>query len=170
MIEHELLFLGLLMERPKHGYDIKCQIQGELFAFIGLDIKSIYYPLRKLEQSGMIKKHIAKEGNWPEKNVYSITANGKKRFRELISRSFLSIERPYFQINLSLYFLNYIDKKEAKRRLKTRIGLLNRVRKHLTASLERIESKGGPLARIVKHDLDLCNAEILSVTRLTDSL
>jgi DNA-binding PadR family transcriptional regulator len=170
MIEHELLFLGLLMEKPKHGYDIKCQIQDELFTIIGLDIKSIYYPLRKLEQSGLIRKCTGKEGNWPEKNIYSITSKGKNRFRQLISRSFLAIDRPYFQINLSLYFLSYIDKKEAKRRLKTRIMLLNRVKKHLNSSLERIQSEAGPLARIVRHDLDLCNAEILSVTRLADSL
>lgn len=170
MIEHELLFLGLLMEKPKHGYNIKCQIEDELFTFIGLDINSIYYPLKKLEQSGLIMKSTGKEGNWPQKNVYSITSKGKKRFRQLISRSFLSIDRPYFQVNLSLYFLSYMDKKEAKRRLKARIVLLNKVKKHLNSSLERIQTETGPLARIVRHDLDLCNAEILSLARLTESL
>lgn len=166
MIEHELLFLGLLMEKPKHGYDIKRQIQDELFPFIGLEIKSIYYPLKKLEKSGLIKNDVGKEGNWPEKNVYSITAKGKKKFDELITRSFLSIERPYFQINLSLYFLNYVDREEAKRRLKARVVLLKKVRQHIMESLEKVKGRPGHLTSIVQHDLDLFEAEILSVTRL----
>jgi DNA-binding PadR family transcriptional regulator len=170
MIENELLFLGLLMERPKHGYDIKCQIKDELAPFISIDVNSIYYPLKKLEQSGLIKRSVGKEGNWPEKNVYSVTSKGKKRFNELINRSFLSIERPYFQINLSFYFLNYVDPMEVKRRLKSRIVRLNKVRKHLIDLLERPLLSSGPLARIVRHDLDLCEAEIHSVTRLIESL
>ena len=166
MVEQELLFLGLLMDRPKHGYDIKCQIQEELFPFIGLQIKSIYYPLKKMEELGLIKKEAGKEGNWPEKIVYSITAKGKKKFDELIERSFLSIDRPYFQMNLSLYFLSYVDRGEAKRRLKTRVVLLKKVHKHLLESLEKAKVKTGHLASIIQHDLDLCGAEILSVTRL----
>jgi DNA-binding PadR family transcriptional regulator len=166
MIEHELLFLGLLMEKPKHGYDIKRQIKDELAPFIGLEIKSIYYPLKKMEKSGLIKKEIGKEGNWPEKNVYSITAKGRKRFDELITRSFLTIERPYFQLNLSLYFLSYVDREEAKRRLKARVALLKKVRQRIVDSFEQVHGKPGHLTRIVQHDLDLCDAEILSVTRL----
>ena len=50
MIEHELLFLGLLKEGPKHGYEIKKMIEEDLSQFIGLKIKSIYYPLKKMEK------------------------------------------------------------------------------------------------------------------------
>lgn len=168
MVEHELLFLGLLMERPKHGYDIKCQIQDELGPFIGLEIKSIYYPLKKMEEAGLIKKESAKEGNRPEKIVYSITSKGKKRFDELITDSFLSIERPFFQMNLSLYFLSYVNKEEAKRRLKTRGVLLKKISHHLLLSLEKFKS--GHLSSIIQHDLDLCEAEIQSITRLINTI
>lgn len=170
MIEHELLFLGLLMERPKHGYDIKRQIHDELVPFIGLEIKSIYYPLKKMEEEGLIKKESGREGNWPEKTVYSITAKGRKKFDELITKSFLSVERPFFQMDLSLYFLGYVDKEIAKRRLKTRIVLLKKVRKHLIGSKEKLKNSAQHLPHIIQHDLDLCDAEILSVTRLINIL
>ena len=170
MIEHELLFLGLLMERPKHGYDIKRQIHDELVPFIGLEIKSIYYPLKKMEEEGLIKKAAGREGNWPEKFVYSITAKGKKKFEELITESFLSVERPFFQMNLSLYFLGYVDKQTAKRRLKTRIALLKKIQKHLVASREQFKNTTQHLPHIIQHDLDLCDAEIASVTNLINRL
>lgn len=51
MIEQELLLLGLLREGPKHGYEIKLKIKEILFLFAGIDIKSIYYPLKVLEKT-----------------------------------------------------------------------------------------------------------------------
>jgi DNA-binding PadR family transcriptional regulator len=170
MIEHEILFLGLLMERPKHGYDIKRQIEDELVPFIGLDIKSIYYPLKKMEETGLIKKESGREGNWPEKFIYSITPKGRKKFESLIAKSFLSVERPYFQMNLSLYFLQYVDKVIAKRRLKGRLVLLKKIRKHLADSREKLPADTQYLACIIQHDLDLCDAEIQSITRLINTI
>ena len=170
MIEHEILFLGLLMDRPKHGYDIKRQIHDELVPFIGLQIKSIYYPLRKMEEIGLIKKEIGREGNWPEKVIYSITPKGKKKFEQLIAQSFLSVERPYFQMDLSLYFLQYIDKTVAKRRLKGRLVLLKKIRKHLADSRGKLTQRAQYLLCILQHDLDLCDAEIQSITRLIHTI
>lgn len=170
MIEHEILFLGLLMERPMHGYDIKCKIHDELEAVIGLNVKSIYYPLKKLEGAGMIKQGSNRQGKGPEKITYSITPKGRKRFDQLITKSLMSIERPFFHINLSLYFLVYVDKQEAIRRLKTRIVLLNRVCQHLEQSFPSIQSKSPHLTCIIQHDLDLCLAEIDSISRLLKQL
>ena len=170
MIEQEILFLGLLMERPKHGYDIKRQIEDELIPFIGLEIKSIYYPLKKMEESGLIKKESGREGNWPEKFIYSITPKGKKKFEQLIAKSFLSVERPYFQMDLSLYFLQYVDKTDAKRRLKARVVMLKKIRKHLIDSQVKLSAKMQYLACILQHDLDLCDAEIQSITRLISTI
>ena len=170
MIEHELLFLGLLMEGPKHGYEIKRQIEEELFPFVGLKIKSIYYPLRKMEQLGLINKDVGREGKWPEKFVYSITPKGEKIFDHLITESFLSIERPYFNIDLSLYFLPYVDKKIARRRLRARVIFLNRIKRDLEALKKNVKSGASHLHIILGHDLDLVTAEIRSITSLIDTL
>jgi len=121
MIEHKLLFLGLLKDGPKHGYEIKRLIDEELFPFVGLKIKSIYYPLKKMEKLGLIKKDVGREGKWPEKYTYSLTAKGGKIFDHLVTDSFLSIERPYFNIDLALYFLQYVDQKIVKRQLRGRV-------------------------------------------------
>lgn len=168
MIEHELLFLGLLMEGPKHGYEIKRLIEDELLPFIGLNIKSIYYPLKKMEKLGLIHKDIGREGKWPEKFVYSITSKGEKIFHHLVNESFLSIERPYFNVDLALYFLPYVEKKIAQRRLRARVIFLNRIKR----DLEVLKGKTVPkhLMIILEHELDLVSAEIKSISRLIDTL
>lgn len=170
MIEHELLFLGLLMEGPKHGYEIKRQIEEELFPFVGLKIKSIYYPLKKMEQLGLIDKDVGREGRWPEKYVYSITLKGRKIFDHLISESFLSIERPYFNIDLSFYFLDYVDKKIARRRLRGRVIFLKRIKRDLENLNKNSKSPKRHLAIILEHDIDLVEAEIKSISSLIETL
>ena len=170
MIEHELLFLGLLKEGPKHGYEIKRQIEEELFPFVGLKIKSIYYPLKKMEQLGLVNKDVGREGKWPEKFVYSITPKGEKIFEHLITESFLSIERPYFNIDLSLYFLPYVDKKIAKRRLKARVIFLNRIKRDLETLKKNVKPSSQHLNVILNHDIELVTAEIRSIASLNETL
>src|ERR1700679_1450549 len=110
MIENELLFLGLLAEGPKHGYEIKLQLEEDLTPNIGLQIKSIYYPLQKMQEAGLIEKETAsRSGRFPEKHVYRITPKGRKKFDELIEHSFLSVERPFFKIYLVFFFLPLFD-------------------------------------------------------------
>ena len=169
MIENEFLFLGLLAEGPKHGYEIKRQLEEDLSPNIGLQIKSIYYPLSKMESSGLIEKEMGRrEGRFPEKYVYRITPKGRKKFDELIEQSLLSLERPFFQIDLAYYFLPLVDKSMAKRRLKVRYTLLKKVKKEL--SILQSTAKTKILGLILQHDLDLVEAEINSTLKIIDQL
>lgn len=170
MIEHELLFLGLLMDGPKHGYEIKRLMEEELLPFVGLKIKSIYYPLKKMEQLNWVNKDVGRVGRWPEKYIYSITPKGEKIFNHLITKSFLSVERPYFKIDLSLYFLPYVDKKIAQRRLRARVNLLKRIQRELEMLQQKIEPSVKHLQIIRQHDLDLVRAEINSIIKLISTL
>ncbi len=171
MIENEMLFLGLLMDGPKHGYEIKRKIDEELFPFVGLKVKSIYYPLKKMEKLGLIDKDVGREGKWPEKFIYRITPKGEKIFRHLVTESFLSIERPFFNIDLSVYFLQYVDPMIAQRKLKGRLISLRRIKRNIESFLDKdISQYPRHLGVILEHDLELTKAEIKSTQRLIDSL
>ena len=171
MIEHEFLFLGLLADRPKHGYEIKRQIEEDLAPNIGLRIKSIYYPLMKMEKEGLIIQETHRQGRFPEKYVYQITPKGLKKFNRLIQESFSAIERPFFQIDLSLYFLHLAPKETAKRRLKKRVGMLHRIAKDVTHIRDRAQSAYSQSAYLIhQHNLDLIQAEIASTLKLIEKI
>ncbi len=170
MIEHELLFLGLLKDGPKHGYEIKRLIEEDMFPFVGLKIKSIYYPLKKMEKMGLVKKDSGREGRFPEKFVYRLTKKGEAIFDHLITESFASIERPYFNIDLSLYFLDYVDAAIAKRKLRGRILFLKRILKEIRKLKGSVAPGKRHLQIILDHDQDLVEAEIKSVSRLIQVL
>lgn len=173
MIEQELIFLGLLKESPRHGYEIKKKIKEILSLFAGVNLKSIYYPLRVLERQGFVVKKAAKSGRRPVRFVYELTPKGEKRFDELLSRSLLNFKRPQFSLDLSLYFLHYIDPKSARRRLRGRIFIL----KKITDSIERMlkgnrhkKKLASSLARICEHNIKMLEAEAEFLVKLIKTL
>jgi len=160
MIEHELLLLGLLKESPKHGYDIKRKIKEILSLFAGVDLKSIYYPLRILEKQCLVAKRVNKQGRRPERFVYALTAKGEARFEELLSKSFLDFKRPQFSLDLSLYFLGYLKPIVVKRRLRARQIILNKISKGLKQMTKSQGQKShSALGRILEHNLQMVETE-----------
>ena len=160
MIEHELILLGLLKEGSKHGYQIKKDIKEILPLFAGVDLKSIYYPLRVLEKGGLVVKRLVKPGRHPVRYVYELTPKGQDRFDTLLTKSFLDFKRPQFSLDLSLYFLNYIKPKIAKRRLRGRMLILKRLSKDMRQTIDVLKKKGAAsLARILEHNLRMVETE-----------
>jgi len=172
MITQELLFLGLLKESPKHGYEIKKQLRTILSPFIGVDAKSIYYPLKILENKGLLKKKTGKEGRWPQRLVYELTAKGHARFNELLRASFLDFKRPQFSLDLSLYFLKFIQPEVAKRRLRARTLILEKLYRSLNQTLAALKNKkdSALLLSILEHDRQMVKTESRFLFSLTQRL
>ncbi|MDD5408517.1 MAG: PadR family transcriptional regulator [Candidatus Omnitrophica bacterium] len=160
MIEQEFLLLGLLRQSPKHGYEIKIRIRQILSLFAGVDLKSIYYPLKVLEKKGLLDKYVGKEGKRPERFVYSLTKKGKARFDELLNKSLLNFKRPQFSLDLSLYFLDYLKPALSRRRLAARLTILKKISSSIEETLKARKLKNSvSLLRILKHNLCLLQAE-----------
>ncbi len=171
MIEHELILLGLLKEGHKHGYDIKKKIKEIFFLFAGVYLKSVYYPLRILEKKGLLVKHINKPGRRPQRFIYELTPKGKERFKQLLTQSFLDFKRPQFSLDLSLYFLNFIQPDIARRRLRARMLVLDRLSRNLSQMLNSLrKKKDSSLARIVEHNLQMVQTESRFLSHLVKSL
>jgi len=171
MIEHELLLLGLLKESPQHGYDIKIKIKEILSLFAGVELKSIYYPLRILEKKGFVVKRVTKPTKRPERIVYALTPKGEERFRELLSQSFLNLKRPQFSLDLSLYFLPFMNPEVSRRRLRGRLLMLNKVARGLEEMTRSSEKKRQlSLQRILEHNLEMIRAESKFLTELIEAL
>ena len=160
MIEQELLLLGLLRQAPKHGYEIKIKVREILSLFAGVELKSIYYPLKILEKKGLLTKQADKLGRRPERLVYALTVKGKERFEALLSKNFLNFKRPQFTLDLSLYFLSYLPANLARRRLAARLSILNKITLGIQDLLNSKALKDSLVnSRILEHNLCLLRAE-----------
>lgn len=171
MIEQELLLLGLLKESPKHGYEVKKKIKEILSIFAGVDLKSIYYPLRVLEKKGLLVKRANKQGKRPQRYVYELTPKGEARFKEMLTHSFLNFKRPQFSLDLSLYFLHYLKPDIVKRRLRARLQVLTRLSISLKETVASLRKKGpSPLVYIMEHNLQMVESESSFLSHLIQSL
>lgn len=160
MIQQELILLGLLKENPKHGYEIKRKIKEILSLFAGVNLKSIYYPLKILERKGLVEKHISRLGKRPQRFIYSLTPKGNDRFCQLLYKSFLNFKRPQFSLDLSLYFLHYIKPSIAKRRLRARKLILKRLSRGLKQMINSLKNEKFPsLIYILEHNLQMVKTE-----------
>lgn len=171
MIEQELILLGLLKESPKHGYEIKKKIKEILSLFAGVDLKSIYYPLRILEKKGLVTKRITKPGRRPQRLVYALTLKGGTRFKELLTKSLLNFKRPQFSLDLSLYFLNYIKPATLKRRLRARLHVLEGLSRGLRQMLGPLKKeKPASLVYILEHNLEMVETESQFLARFIKTI
>lgn len=171
MIEQELILLGLLRESPKHGYQIKKEIKEVFSVLAGIDLKSIYYPLSVLEKKGLVARQTLRCGKRPVRNVYALTSAGKTRFDLLLTKSFLDFKRPQFSLDLSLYFLSFINPRISKRRLKARVFILHQLAKSLKQMLRVFQkNQKTSLVRILNHNLQMLNTESQFLAELTKTL
>ena len=84
----ELAILGLLLESPMHGYELRKRLTGLLGAFRAFSYGSLYPALRRMQADGLIVEDAAPEGI-PKmrraRRVYHLTDSGKQRFAELVA-------------------------------------------------------------------------------------
>ncbi|MBU1122163.1 MAG: PadR family transcriptional regulator [Candidatus Omnitrophota bacterium] len=172
----KLIILGILKEGPKHGYQIKKIIQNKLGLFSSFDNKSIYYPLKVMEKKGFIQKETDYLKGHITRHVYSITPAGNKEFSKEAKEALLSQKRPFIEIDIPLYFLPYLDKREVLARLKVRKRFLEKVKQWL---LDKIKDKDNLFVhqrQLLKHHLNLLAAEdsflddILKSIKATDTV
>jgi len=83
----ELAILGLLLESPMHGYELRKRLTGLLGAFRAFSYGSLYPALRRMQTDGLIAESAAPEGAVLRRarRVYQLTDAGRQRFTELVA-------------------------------------------------------------------------------------
>jgi DNA-binding PadR family transcriptional regulator len=76
-VKHALL--GLLAQRPMHGYELKSAFEETVGTLWDLNIGQIYNTLRLLERDGLVElQGQEQEGRGPPRKVYAIAEAGRQ--------------------------------------------------------------------------------------------
>lgn len=114
--------LGLLIRYgSQSGYSLKQIIERDISDFAKIKLPTIYYHLDKLKDKGYVNYITDKDGNRPEKQVCSITPEGKLYFKELFNK--MLMENPIFEFSLDgiLYFKDNISNSDLSIALSSKI-------------------------------------------------
>lgn len=79
MNRYDLIILGLLDEKPHHGYDIKMFVEEtEMNRWANISVSSLYNRLGWLEKNGYIFGTEQQVGNRPVRNEFQMTDAGRE--------------------------------------------------------------------------------------------
>ena len=81
----DLIVLGMLKKESMSAYDIQKLVEyRNISKWVKISTPSIYKKTIQLEEKGLIKGTIVKEGKMPEKAIYSLTDAGEQEFEKLM--------------------------------------------------------------------------------------
>jgi DNA-binding PadR family transcriptional regulator len=151
-----LVILGLLSEKPRHGYELRQEVERRLYAtYINLSGGSLYYNLSQLERAGHVEKAwVEQKGRYPRRQVYQITPDGKEHLRTELRRLFAdteSREKLFDPLNAALAFAHFIDTDELRESLAT----------HLRWAQNRVAWIEGQQAYWNEQDIPLVQSQII---------
>lgn len=147
----ELLILIQIEMAPKHGYEIKKEIQRDLGYLTDVNHNMLYPTLRRFTEQGMITKKINEQDGKPNQFVYEITEAGKTKITDLIN-AFSEKDAKHqieFLIRVSLFQRISRD---------NQLRILNMRKKDLEALWEDLRKREG------KHVDDWYRNEVLQVS------
>ena len=97
--------LGFLIRLgPLHGYQLKAHIEREARDFAKIGLPNLYYHLASMREKGWIESTREREGNRPEKDVFSPTDEGRLRFSQLFERCLIEPVGWDFPVDGALFF------------------------------------------------------------------
>ena len=72
----EILILAMLRQGPRHGYEIKKDIDRALGGMVTLNNKTLYLALKHFEEMGAVTRQVIPQEGKPNRHLYQLTERG----------------------------------------------------------------------------------------------
>jgi DNA-binding PadR family transcriptional regulator len=137
----EYALLGLLYQRPAHGYELHQRLVTDLGQIWHISLSQAYNILNRLEAHGFITGNLLEQEKLPSRRQFRLTDPGRERFEAwLQAPTGCSVRAIRVEFTTRLYFANMIAKERAFSLIKSQIaetqGGIERLQKDLTSTPE----------------------------------
>ena len=177
----EFAILGLLQQSPMHGYELRKRLAEVLGGLRSISYGSLYPALRRMQAAGLVTtdepdRHALLPADAPPltgrrgKVVYTITAEGKERFHELVSQTGPEAYDDEGLFGVRLAFFRHTAADVRLRILEGRRRTVERQRDRLLESLRRTQARLDRYTlELQRHGLDSVDREVRWLTELIDN-
>ncbi len=121
----QLVILGLLREKPLHGYQLDQKIKGLAGTLGPMATSTLYAQMKALERAGAIRRRDVPQDDKPDKKLYTICDEGISFFETLIRQVWT--EATTDQAGACLSFLRYLPAEQIHNFLIMRMAILQHV-------------------------------------------
>lgn len=98
------VLLGFLGRGSLTGYEIRRLMQRSVGHFFGASYGSIYPALKDLEAAGLVRSTLVVQEGRPNKKVYEVTAEGRRRFRARLAEGSPADDAYRSEVLMHLFF------------------------------------------------------------------
>ena len=172
MTNAELAILSLLVEAPRHGYQIEQDIeQRGMREWTEVGFSSIYYLLKKLEDKGLVRSEVQPaEGRGPARKVYQPTEAGRAAWHQEAFESLRTPVRRPAPFLLGLSALPAFDQVDALAALSEHATALEDRREHVRQRQQAQQPLPPHVDALFDYSITLIQAEIDWIRKLIRQL
>jgi len=153
----DLVVLGLLAERPMHGYDVVLELERrEVRDWAGISRPQVYYSLQKLAHAKLVRAvrdQIPARG--PERTVYGPTPVAREALADALEREDWATQRPPPPFLTWTALSNHARRPAVQRLIERRRSFLIQQIDKEKATVEAIRKDEGPLIQIAESIVGL---------------
>jgi len=132
----QLVILGLLREKPLHGYQLDQKIKGLGVTLGPMATSTIYSQMKALEHAGAIHRRDVPQDDKPDKKLYTLSAEGIAFFEMLIRHVWT--EATTDQAGACMSFLRYLPAEQIHNFLVMRMAMLQ----HMLSAQDTLANLG----------------------------
>jgi DNA-binding PadR family transcriptional regulator len=137
------------------AYDLT-KMKG-IFELVKISVPAVYKNIKRLHRDGLLTSIRQKGGTLPAKKLYSPTSKGENRFQELLRTCAASPVTFFFDFNVSLLFLNSVDRETGFHLISAVKTQLQNKKKYLKDQIEKHRELPFPAVNLAHQQLELCN-------------
>jgi DNA-binding PadR family transcriptional regulator len=164
------LVLGIIAESPINPYEVKKLLEKiSIRKWMPIAASSLYATIRTLSQSGLIDCETAKEGNMPEKKVYSINDAGRQSLHETLLGYLGGTDLDGKKMRIAMLMICHLAKDEAIEMILKKLKKLENAEtmlKRIAGSFESAKTVPYNVLLTIKHELNLVQAELTTTKDL----
>jgi DNA-binding PadR family transcriptional regulator len=135
----EYVLLGLLTQRPAHGYDLYERVRQELGQIWQIGMSQTYNILKRLEAKGFIIGAVQEQKKAPARRRFRLSPAGRRRFKEWLKAPTEPSARAIrVEFLTRLYFTYTTAPKAALSLIDTQIAETQAGLAHLTEALAKL--------------------------------
>lgn len=163
----EIAILGLLKERPMHGYELKKRLSFMLGHFWTVSYGSLYPALKRLEKTGAIERAYSVKEKTRNRNVYRITPRGETDFISLLSDTGTAASlSDTDKFDLRMAFFQYLEPETRLKLLEKRRQLLEEQVAKFKAYRSTNRDQDRYQTGLMRHKVDQTKSDIRWLDRL----
>lgn len=167
------MIMGLINISPLNAYEIVKQLQWmNIKYWYNIADSTVYATIKSIEKKGYISGTVEKEGNMPDKTIYTLTDKGRSELRKTLSHSIVTYDFDTNIFSIAAFFIDLFEPDEQKQLLEKRLENLHKylqgIERQVTESWKKQVSSFH--VANVNRMMDIVNAEISGTKRIIDSL